>query len=127
LIALLHADDANHTAALQAAQHLAAQEAEVLFPLTAIIEAITVFQRRLSNPTLSDLLTQQVLSGELLVEDVGQDVLHKAVALFDPFGSKQNTLFDAVVATVARKHNSSGIFSFDNWYTQQGFALIRDV
>ena len=124
LIALLHTDDANHAIALEVAQKLVAQKAEVLFPLTAIVEAATTLQRRLSNPPLVETIRQQVIAGELQIEEVETDILREASNLFNPFGSKQNTLFDAIVATVARKYAASGIFSFDNWYSKQGFTLI---
>jgi len=45
LIALLFDDDVNHSLALQAAQKLVAQQADVLFPLTAIVEATTTIQQ----------------------------------------------------------------------------------
>ena len=127
LIALLHSDDINHAIAVQAAQKLVAQNAEVLFLLTAIVEAATTLQRRLANPPLADAVRQQVIAGELLIEEVEKDVLTQASNLFNPFGSKKNTLFDAIVATVARKYSASTIFSFDDWYAKQGFTLIPQI
>ena len=118
LIALLHSDDANHALAVQVAQKLVAQKAEVLFPLTAIVEAATTLQRRLGNSSLVEKVRCQVLAGELLIEEVERDTLAQASSLFNPFGSKQNTLFDAIVVTVARKYTASGIFSFDDWYAK---------
>src|SRR5689334_25076174 len=91
LIALLFDDDVNHSLALQAAQKLVAQQADVLFPLTAIVEATTTIQRRLANPPLVEQVRHQVLMGELLIEEVDKDVLVRASTLFNPFGSKHNT------------------------------------
>jgi len=127
LIALLHSDDANHAIAVEAAQKLVSQRAEVLFPLTAVVEAATSIQRRLNNPSLVEKVRQQVINGELLIEDVQNDVLTQASNLFNPFGSKKNTLFDAIVATIARKYSAFGIFSFDDWYRKQGFTLIPSL
>lgn len=124
LIALLYSDDTNHDAAKQAAQKLASQRAEVLFPLTAIVEATTTLQRRLNNPPLVERIRQQVIAGELLIEEVEKDTLLEANKRFNPFGSKQNTLFDAIVATVAAKYATVAIFSFDDWYTKQGLTVI---
>lgn len=39
----------------------------------------------------------------------------QALLLYNPHGSKQNTLFDAVVATIAKELNADAIFSFDEW------------
>ncbi len=54
-------------------------------------------------------------------------ILTQASNLFQPFGSKQNTLFDAIVATIARKYAAPDIFSFDEWYAKQGFTLIPQL
>ncbi len=127
LIALLQSDDANHTIAVRVAQKLVEQQTEVLFPMTAIIEAATTLQRRLNSPQLAEIVRDQVIAGKLLIEKVEKDTLQKASQLFDPLGSKQNTLLDAIVATVARKYAAAGIFSFDGWYTKQGFLLIPQM
>lgn len=127
LIALLHSDDTNHPAAVVAAQKLVAQKAEILFPLTAVVEAATALQRRLGTPSLVEKIRQQVINGELLIEDVQKDILTRASELFSPFGSKQNTLFDAIVATIAQKYSTTSIFSFDEWYTKQGLTLIANL
>jgi len=50
--------------------------------------------------------------------------LTEALALFNLHGSKQNTLFDAVVAAMARRLNAAAIFSFDKWYEKLGFRLV---
>jgi len=127
LIALLHTDDVNHVVAVQAAKQLVAHQADVLFPLTAVVEAATALQRRLNNAALAETVRQHVINGELLIEEVEKDILTQASTLFQPFGSKQNTLFDAIVATIARKYSATGIFSFDEWYAKQGFTLIPNL
>src|SRR5215207_4213067 len=88
LIALLHSDDVNHSTAVQVAQKLVAQKADVLFPLTAVVEAATSIQRRLSNPSLAEKVRQHVINGALLIEEVPKDVLTQASNVFNPFGSK---------------------------------------
>jgi predicted nucleic acid-binding protein len=123
LIALLQADDSNHEKAVQIARRCVEQQAEVIFPLTAIVEAVTTLQRRLNNPQLAETVRQQTIDGQLVIEEVDRETLQQASTLFNPFGSKQNTLFDAVVATIARKYAATTIFSFDGWYTKLGFTL----
>jgi predicted nucleic acid-binding protein len=126
LIALLQEDDSNHEKAVQIARYCVKQRAEVIFPLTAIVEAVTTLQRRLNNPSLAERVRQQTIEGQLVIEEVDRDTLKQASALFKPFGSKQNTLFDAVVAMVARKYAATVIFSFDRWYAKLGFTLATD-
>ena len=127
LIALLQEDDSNHEKAVRIARHCVEQRAEVVFPLTAIVETITTLQRRLNNPPLAEKVRQQTIDGQLVIEEVDRETLKQASTLFNPFGSKQNTLFDAVVVTVARKYAATTIFSFDGWYTKLGFTLARDT
>jgi predicted nucleic acid-binding protein len=127
LIALLQEDDSNHEKAVRIARRCVEQRAEVIFPLTAIVETITTLQRRLNNPPLAEKVRQQTIDGQLVIDEVDRETLKQASRLFNPFGSKQNTLFDAVVATVARKYAATTIFSFDGWYTKLGFTLARDA
>jgi predicted nucleic acid-binding protein len=127
LIALLQEDDSNHQKALQIARQCVEQRAEVIFPLTAIVEAVTTLQRRLRNPALAEKLRQQTIAGQLVIDEVDRETLKQASTLFNPFGSKQNTLFDAVVAVVARKYGATVIFSFDGWYKHIGLTLAHDL
>ena len=45
---------------------------------------------------------------------------------FNPKMSKKNTLFDCVVAAVAKKYKVDAIFSFDDFYKKSGFTLTED-
>jgi predicted nucleic acid-binding protein len=127
LIALLQEDDSNHEKAVQIARRCVEQRAEVIFPLTAIVEAVTTLQRRLTNPSLAEKVRQQTIEGQLVIDEVDRDTLKQASILFNPFGSKQNTLFVAVVAMAARKYGATAIFSFDGWYTQIGLKLAATL
>jgi predicted nucleic acid-binding protein len=127
LIALLQEDDSNHEKAVQIARRCIEQHAEVIFPLTAIVEAVTTLQRRLRNPALAEKVRQQTIAGQLVIDEVDRETLKQASTLFNPFGSKQNTLFDAVVAVVARKYGATTIFSFDGWYKHIGLTLAHDI
>jgi predicted nucleic acid-binding protein len=127
LIALLQEDDSNHEKAVQIARRCVEQHAEVIFPLTAIVEAVTTLQRKLNNPPLAEKVRQQTIEGQLVVDEIDRETLKQASTLFNPFGSKQNTLFDAIVAVVARKYGATVIFSFDGWYKQIGLTLAYDL
>jgi predicted nucleic acid-binding protein len=85
-----------------------------------------VLQQGLNNPPLAERVRQQTIEGQIVIDEVDRETLKQASTLFNPFGSKQNTLFDAVVATVARKYAATVIFSFDGWYRQIGLTLARD-
>lgn len=57
------------------------------------------------------------------VQVVERKTLLQALALFNPDGSKRNSLFDAVIATRAKQVEADAIFSFDQWYKKVGFPL----
>lgn len=127
LVALIYKDDQLHSLATELSRKLLENQAHVVFPVTAITEAATTLQRKLSIPDLAAYLLEQYRQGEFLVEFINQKDLDNAVGLFRPKGSKHNTIFDAVVASVAGRLDVDAIFSFDNWYQKQGFKLVSDL
>ncbi len=126
LIALLQEDDSNHKKAVQAARWCVEHHADVIFPLTSIVEAVTTLHRRLNSPRLAEAVRQRTIEGQLVIEEIDRDMLKQASTLFNPFGSKHHTLFDAVVAMVARKYAATAIFSFDKWYSCIGLSLVSE-
>lgn len=127
IVAQAIAADSNHQLTLDLAQKLADKGAHILFPSTTITEAITVLQRKFSDPHLAASTLELFTSPAVDIENVDQEVIREAKKLFNPNASKHNTLFDCVVATVAKKHNADAIFSFDDWYTKLGFKLAADL
>ena len=61
------------------------------------------------------------------MQAVDHAILTEAGDLFNPNGSKNNTLFDAVVAVIAKRLNAVAIFSFDEWYRKIGLTLTDDL
>ncbi len=41
--------------------------------------------------------------------------------------SPGNTLFDAIVATIAIQRQADAIFGFDHWYKEIGLRLAEDL
>ena len=62
-----------------------------------------------------------------MIENIDKELLTEALKIFDPSGSKQNTLFDALVAATAKKLNTNVIFSFDDWYEKLGLKLAANL
>lgn len=85
---------------------------------------MTTLQRRLNNPQAAAELVRLVNEAKLAIEPIDDALLAEALMLFNPHGSKQNTLFDAVVAALAKRLNADAIFSFDRWYEKRGFRLV---
>lgn len=127
LIAIVHKDDTNHKKALAISTKLSQENAIVIFPNTAIIEAITALKRALSLPEKSALVNRQYQQGTFVVEYINEDIQMLSSKLYEKAVSKQNTAFDAVVAATAKKLSADAIFSFDGWYKKQGFKLVSDL
>src|SRR5664279_1504894 len=128
LIALFNKDDAHAKKAVLLLQKLVEEEAKIVYPATAIVEATTTIQRKLNQPQIAAQIAELIKDNQFLIEAVDEEVLNKAVTYFKPVeSSKHNTLFDAVVATVAKQTKADAIFSFDKWYTKQGFTLVSEL
>jgi len=125
IIAVSNKEDANHEKAKYLLESLLTR-ATILFPVTTICEAATVLRGRLNKPDEAATIIKRFQSGDIPVQGVDSDTLTEAVALFNPTGSKKNTLFDAVVAALAKRLNADAIFSFDQWYQKIGLTLVSD-
>lgn len=123
LIAILNEEDKNHVLAKETVLKLLQHDAQTIFPLTTIAETVTTLKRKLNRPSLAARVIQQITSGKLAIENVDTEMLQEALKVFDPKASKQNTLFDALVVSTAKKLHAKVIFSFDKWYDKLGFKL----
>lgn len=127
LISLFFIDDKHHKYSFFINQQLDKAGIVIIFPNTAIAEAITTLQRKLSLPKISEYINKQYLKGRFEVNYVNEQIMHTASEIFNPYRSKRNTYFDTIVAATAKTLNADAIFSFDNWYTKLGFKLASEV
>ena len=127
IISFVYVGDENHTRAKAIMQQLATYQSSLLFPTTAICEAVTVLRGKLNRPEDASRIVQQFQSGEFPIQAVDQQILADAAALYNPQSSKKNTLFDAVVAALAKQLHADAIFSFDGWYRKIGLTLASDL
>lgn len=127
LIAILHEDDSHHQKTIETVVKLLQQDAQTVFPLTTITETITTLIRKLNQPDLAASVVGQITSGVLSIENSDTDMLDEALKVFDPKGSKKNTIFDAMVVATAKKLNTNVILSADEWYSKLGFTLAADL
>lgn len=126
LIALVHDGDANHDKAVAISTKLLEKGVAVVFPNTAILEAITALKRALNLPEKSSLVNRQYQEGVFVVEYVDEKIQMLSGKYYEGAISKQNTAFDAIVAACAKKLNADAIFSFDEWYPKLGFKLAEN-
>lgn len=126
IIALSNIEDANHQKAKHILEELSAAHAATLFPTTALCEAVTVLRSKLNRPDEAKSVIVKLQRGDFPIQGVDQVIFTEAAVLFQPHASKKNTLFDAVVAVIAKRLNADAIFSFDQWYTKIGLLLTDD-
>ena len=125
LIALADKQDANNTRAVKTGEWLLSMGYEVIYPNTAILEAITALRRAKNLPDKANLITKQYLAGAFAVEFVNEMIQRRAAQRFTRTDSKQDTIFDCVVAETADDLKADYIFSFDTFYPKQGFELAE--
>lgn len=125
LIALAYKDDPNHIRAQKVSEFLIVHGYEIIYPNTAIMEAITALKRGLSLPNEAHLVNRQYQKGAFTVEYINEEIQQGASQRFEKTTSKKNTFFDAVVAETAAQLGAEYIFSFDNWYPKLGFTLAE--
>jgi len=127
IIALALENDPHHKQALTINSILVREKAVIIFPFTALPEAITTLKRALNQPDKAHRLSKQLGQGLFHVEYPNQEILCKASQIFETAVSKKNTFFDAIVAATAKSLEADAIFSFDEWYTKLGFRLASDL
>ncbi len=127
IVAQAISSDSNHALTVNLGQRLADEGAHVIFPATAIAEAITTLQRKFSDPHLAATTLELFTGPGIEIENIDQNILQEAKKLFDPNATKKNTLFDCIVATVAKKYSATAIFSLDDWYSKLGFKLVSEL
>ncbi|MBI2590956.1 MAG: PIN domain-containing protein [Candidatus Blackburnbacteria bacterium] len=128
LVALTFDEDPLHNKAKSLSGTLAQMGTTVVFPNTAILEAITALKRSLNRPAEAHFLNQQYLQGAYEVEYVDSETQKRAGIIFEEKAvSKKNTIFDAVVAATAEKLATNIIFSFDEWYSKLGFNPVNTL
>ena len=125
LIALVLENDPNHQKSIAVSEVLKKQGNIVIFPITVFPEAITALKRAFNQPEKAHLINKKFLAGDYNVEYLTPEIMKRAAEIFDKANSKQNTLFDAIVASTAEKLEAEAIFSFDNWYPKLGLKLAE--
>ncbi len=127
IVAQAHPEDENHMKSLKIAEYLNKNDYHIFFPTTAISEAITVLQRK--KPKVSNL--QEIASyfsdKNTSVLNVDKEIYTNALKYFDSNSSKKNTMFDCIICSLAKEHDTQAIFSFDIFYKKKGLKLASEL
>ena len=127
IIAQTNPKDIHHQKATSISQNLNSLNAQIVYPATAVAEAVTHIQRVLNDTAGAYGTIQLIVDENAQVAQVNEDTLANALNFFSPTASKKNTLFDCIVAAVAEEYKADAIFSFDKFYEKKGFRLASDL
>lgn len=127
IFALYNPNDLLNATATKTFQQLITQSFQLIYPTSVLFEVISLFQRVLPNSTVTKKLIEMIKSETLLIFPIDIEILKESADLFDPAGSKKNTLIDCSVVAVAKKIKADGVFAYDSFYTKQGLKLAEDL
>ena len=128
LVALADIKHGNHARSKELLACIAKYKVSCIYPITAIGEAVTVLQKKLTKPRSANFLINLVKNGKIQIENIDKELLLEAIERFDPFSKQRgDTLFDSIIATIAIRYDASAIFSFDQGYRRKGLLLAEDV
>lgn len=128
IVAQAYPNDTNYEKANKISRFLSGINANILYPVTAITEAVTVLQRKLNSSVTAFGTAVAFTDPNLQIVDINNDIYRSAVNnYFHPATSKKNTLFDCIVAAVAEEYKADAIFSFDHFYKTKGFKLAGEL
>ena len=127
IVAQAYPDDSNHKSATTISGMLNSINAQVIYPATAILEAVTVLQGKLNSGATAYGIASVFMDTNIQVAEVNQETLKNAMKYFSSTTSKKNTLFDCVVAAVAEEYKADAIFSFDKFYKSKNFKLASEL
>lgn len=127
IYAIYNPDDPLNTRATKTLQGLIENEFRLIYPTSVIFESISLFQRVSPSPTVTKLLIEMIESDELLIYVVDKETLKQSTKIFNPTGTKKNTLVDCSVVAIAKKIKAAGVFAYDSFYKKQGLKLAEDL
>ena len=128
IVAQIHTSDSNHSKAVQATKLLKKNKARVLYPRTAIIEAVTVLQTKLNDRSAARGTALYFTNPNLEIIETNSEIYSMAFKkYFISTKSKRNTLFDCIVVAIAEEYDANAIFSFDKFYEKKGFKLASEL
>ena len=126
IVAQVSITDSNYQKAGLISEKLKKFEARIVYPATAVTEAVTVLQKKQSSAIAYGTANILIVGG-VEIADVNYLTLLTAMNYFKPAGSKKNTLFDCIIMAVADRYETDIIFSFDKIYKKQGYRLVSDL
>ena len=127
IFAVYNPNDPLNAKAIKTLQQLTLQGYQLIYPTSVLFEVVSLFQRVLPTQTVTTKLIAMIKNDQILIYVTDVDILKQSAALFDPAGSKKNTLIDCSVVAIAKKIKAAGVFAYDGFYTKQGLVLAESL
>lgn len=125
IFALYNPNDPLNAKATRTFRQLITQSFKLVYPTSVLFEIISLFQRVV--PVVTKKLVEMIKNDRLLISVIDTDTLKESAMLFDPAGTRKNTLIDCSVAVIAKKIKADGVFAYDSFYTKQGLKLAEEL
>lgn len=127
IFAIYNPNDPLNTKAIKTFHKLIAQGYQLVYPSSVLFEVVSLFQRVLPTPKITTKLVGMIKNDQILIHIIDADILKESAVLFDPLGSKKNTLIDCSVVAIAKKIKADGVFAYDGFYTKHGLSLAESL
>ncbi len=127
IFALYNPNDPLNARAVKTFEELINQGFRLIYPTSVLFEVVSLFQRVLPTPIITSHLMEMIKKDQLPIHAVDADILRESAMLFNPAGSKKNTLIDCSVVVIAKKIKADGVFSYDEFYTKHGLKPAEDL
>lgn len=127
IFALYNPNDPLNAQATQTFKQLITLEFQLIYPISVLFEVVSLFQRVLPTPTITAKLIEMIQNDQLLIYIIDIDTLKGSARLFNPAGSKKNSLIDCSVVAITKKIKADAVFAYDEFYSKQGLNLAEDL
>ena len=120
IFALYNPNDPLNPQATVTFKQLASQNFQLIYPASVLFEVISLFQRVLPKPKVTSRLIEMIRQDSLNIYPIDVEVVKDSALLFNPTGSKKNTLIDCSVVVIAKRIKANGVFAYDEFFAKQG-------
>jgi len=127
IFAIYNPNDPLSAQATQTFHELTNKGYQLIYPTSVVFEIISLFQRVLPTPKVTTKLIELIKNDQISIHVVDENILKESATLFNPGGSKKNTLIDCSVIIVAKNIKAEGVFAYDEFYSKQGLTLAEDL
>lgn len=128
LVAIAKHDDTNHSKALLVESKLQQKGAAFYFSPFTVAEAVTVISHKVSQKAAKEFL-KEIRELDIAVFELPEKYKLLADKWFEKQNKKGTSYFDCYNMALLNRYKNqvSAIFSFDEVYKRNGFALAQDL